>query len=630
MLQVNWLNYVLLIKRLLFILLLFQLSRFVFGLVNPATYHGELLPVFKAGLRYDITAICILNCLIILLHLYQGKHFFGDRYQLIISILSLIINSFALLFNTIDTGWFSYIQKRSTADVFGFLLAGKDVSNNLPQYLTDYWYLLLFWILMISALVLFERNLRRSVKRYPAEKMVFARIPFRILTAVLFLGVSILGFRGGIQLKPLSVQTAAKLVPSSSIPLVLNTPYTIIKSWNDQLLDEPEYMSLSEAEKILPIHSMSQPDSAFHPYNVVCIIMESFSFEHISYYNKGETTTPFFDSLLRSTQSWPNTFANAKRSIEGIPAVLTSLPALMDQPFINSAYNVNAVNSLASLLHPFGYHSGFFHGGNNGTMGFDNFTRLAGYDNYFGKNEYDGNAADFDGHWGIYDHSFFSFMIRKLNTWKEPFHAAFFSISSHHPYKVPDAYKHLIHPNDPPIQSGMRYADAALASFFNDAKKQAWYPNTIFIITSDHSGPAGTPYSSNRLGAYHIPLLIIAPGDSGAKIHPEIAQQCDILPTILHLLNYHGKYSSFGRNLLSSSKGWSVNYSTNSWELITDNYILLFDGEESTHLYSREDLLLKRNIIFTHKDVAKDLEVQLKAILQQYRHALIHNQLVKQ
>ncbi|MBK9320310.1 MAG: sulfatase-like hydrolase/transferase [Bacteroidetes bacterium] len=105
------------------------------------------------------------------------------------------------------------------------------------------------------------------------------------------------------------------------------------------------------------------PDSAFRPYNVVLIIMESFSFEHISYYNPGKSTTPFFDSLLRNTISFPNTFANAKRSIEGIPAVITSLPALMDQPFINSAYNVNKINSLASLLKPLGYRSGFFHGG---------------------------------------------------------------------------------------------------------------------------------------------------------------------------------------------------------------------------------------------------------------------------
>jgi phosphoglycerol transferase MdoB-like AlkP superfamily enzyme len=125
-------------------------------------------------------------------------------------------------------------------------------------------------------------------------------------------------------------------------------------------------------------------------------------------------------------------------------------------------------------------------------------------------------------------------------------------------------------------------------------------------------------------------LLFIIPGEEKNKVHLETAQQCDILPSVLHLLNYSGKYSSFGRNLFVSEKGWSVNYSNNSWQLITDQYILLFDGQESTHLYSREDIYLKKNLISIKSAAVPEMENFLKAILQQYRYALIHNQLVKQ
>ncbi len=627
MLSAKWFHYTILFKRLLFILLTFQVSRIAFVLQNPETFTDHWIPVILAGLRYDNTVIFILNAPLILLHLIQGKYLNSTSFQKFISTLLLTINSIALLFNVIDTAWFSYIQKRSTADIFSFIAAGDDVSNNLLQYLLDYWYLLFFYILLVLSLVIFENKIRKGIKKMREKELVLFPIPIRILLFILFGSISLIGFRGGIQLKPLSIQTAAKLVPSPSIPLVLNTPYTIIKSWNDQLLEDPDPSEIENSARIFPIHFNSHPDSVFRPLNVVLIIMESFSYEHISYYTAEKNNTPFIDSLLHNSLSWPNTFANAKRSIEGIPAIAASIPAWMDQPFINSAYNVNAVNSLASLLRPYGYQSGFFHGGNNGTMGFDNFTRLAGYDKYFGKNEYDGPEHDDDGHWGIYDHLYFSFMLRQLNTWKEPFHATFFSLSSHHPYKIPPGFDKKTDLNQSAIARSMSYADAALASFFESAKNQSWYQNTLFIITADHSGPADQAYCSNRLGAYHIPLLFILPFENKHRIHTETAQQCDIVPSVLHLLNYKGRYNAFGRDLFETNKGWSINYSNNSWELITDEYILQYDGQESTHLFSREDTLLQNNLIRKKREEVIELEKFLTAALVQYRYSLIHNRL---
>ncbi len=630
MIRSKWFHYILLVKRLAFILLLFQLSRLAFIAVNPETATDTFKSIFLASLRYDITAIFIINSLIILMQLFPGPYQYQPYYQQTIGFLLILLNGIALLFNVIDTAWFSYIQKRSTADVFAFIAGGEDVSNNLLIYIMDYWYLLVFWLLLLFSMIGFEKRIRLSIRTSEFKSTSFFSLPIRLVLFILLTGISIIGFRGGVQLKPLSVQSAAKLVHPSSIPLVLNTPYTIIKSWNDQILEEPDLLPIDTAEKIFQVHHPATNGKTLQAYNIVVVIMESFSFEHISYYHpEGIAITPFLDSLLLSSHAWPNTFANAKRSIDGIPAVISSIPALMDQAFINSAYNVNNINSLASLLKPFGYRSGFFHGGNNGTMGFDNFARLAGYDHYYGKNEYDGPANDYDGHWGIYDHAYFSFMIRQLNLWNEPFHAAFFSISSHHPYKIPEKYRDRIDLKMPPIQQGMTYADAALRSFFNEAKMQPWYKNTLFVITSDHSGPAGTPYSANRLGAYHIPLVFIIPGDSTPKVHWEIAQQCDVLPSVLQLIHYPGKYSAFGRDLFASSKGWSVNYSNNSWQLITDELILQFDGQESSHLYRRRDHLLKKNLLKKGDPSIREQERFLKAVLQQYRYGLIHNQLVR-
>ncbi|MBL7923903.1 MAG: LTA synthase family protein [Bacteroidia bacterium] len=609
---------------------LYQISRLVFGLTNPGTYTGELIPVFLAGLRYDLTAICIINLPFIAVHLYPGKYSYTSWFQGSVSAYFILINSIALLFNFVDAGWYPYIQKRSTFDVFSLVTTGNDVRNNIGQYLLDFWYLLLAWILCIIVLVYAEKSIRKHISMFSKEAIRFPSLPLRISTALLLLVLTTIGFRGGLQLKPLSIQAAAKMVPSSSIPLVLNTPYCLLKSMDDQLLEEPTFMPLGEAEKHFRLHRSHHPPVNFQAKNVILVIMESFSWEYISFYHPGKKTTPFLDSLMSVSACWPNCFANAKRSIEGIPAIVASFPALMDQSFINSAYNISKINSLARLLQPFGYTSGFFHGGNNGTMGFDNFSKLAGYQKYFGRNEYDGPPSDYDGHWGIFDHAYFSFMIRTLNTWTPPFHSIFFSVSSHHPYTLPAGFQQAAPAELSPVEKGTWYADASLRLFFQEAAKQVWYKNTLFIITADHSGPAGTPYSSNRLGAYHIPLIFYMPDTSMGAVHAETAQQTDILPSALHLLHYRGSVSAFGRNLFEGEKGWSLNYANNTWEIITDSYVLQHDGHEAGHFFNRKDSLLRHNLKGMNIPEEDTLTVFLKAILQQYQHGLIHNQLVKQ
>ena len=222
----RWIHYQLLFKRLILVIILFQLSRLVFGFANPSTISSDYFSIFLAGLRYDITTICILNLPVLLMHVYPAKFSFTANYQKIISILTISLNALALLFNYIDTGWFPFIQKRSTIDFFTLISTGDDLQNNIGIYLLDFWYLVLFWGLSLFALIYFENRFRKSVIA-SQNKNQFLPTHLRIGIAVLLIIFGTIGFRGGMQLKPLSIQAAAKMVPSNSIPLVLNTPYTL-------------------------------------------------------------------------------------------------------------------------------------------------------------------------------------------------------------------------------------------------------------------------------------------------------------------------------------------------------------------------------------------------------------------
>jgi phosphoglycerol transferase MdoB-like AlkP superfamily enzyme len=151
-----------------------------------------------------------------------------------------------------------------------------------------------------------------------------------------------------------------------------------------------------------------------------------------------------------------NAWSNGTKSIEGIPAILSSMPSWMDNPFINSLYCNNNTQSFPMLLKKEGYFSAFFHGGINGTMNFDAYSRNARFDKYYGKQEYN-NDADFDGYWGIWDEPFLQFVAKEIGTFKEPFFASIFTLSSHHPFNVPEKYKDLLPKGTLPIHQSVAY-----------------------------------------------------------------------------------------------------------------------------------------------------------------------------
>jgi phosphoglycerol transferase MdoB-like AlkP superfamily enzyme len=620
------LNFRLLLIRFLWLLLLFLICRLLFGWCNPDTYAGNITEILAAGTRYDLTAICILNFPLILIHLLPAATLAKKPLISLVSFLFMVVNSLAVLLNLIDAGWFEFTGRRSTADVFRFFATGDDVSRNLGQYLIDFWYLLLSWIIMALSLVWTDRKLTSLLKRNrdspKAGKLVYG------IAALSTILLGIIGIRGGIQLKPLSVQAAARMVPAPAIPLVLNTPYTIIKTINDKSMRRMDYMPPEQAEAVFNIRQSLGSNYDSIPTNVVLILLESFSAEFIGAYNpQKKSHTPFFDSLMQSGLCWPNCFANGKRSIEGIPAATSALPSLMDEAFISSRFNVNCVNSLASLLGRNGYSSAFFHGGNNGTMGFDNFTRLAGYEQYYGKDEYKGDEEDNDGNWGIFDHAFFRFTAQEIGRMKPPFHATLFSLSSHHPYTIPRAYKQRIPSGLDPVRASIAYTDIALQEFFEIASSQPWFKNTLFVLCADHTGPAQSEYYNRRLGMYKVPLIFYHPGRIRPELKSETAQQCDILPSILDYCGYTGNYVAFGKSLFRNGGRWAINYVNGSWQIIDNKHVLQFDGEQVTGMYNRTDSLLNSNIFNESGKEADSLSNLLKALLVQYSNGLNENRL---
>ncbi len=537
--------------------------------------------------------------------------------------------------NCLDCVYFPYTLKRTTADVFDLVSigGGGDFFRLLPNYLADFWYIFAIWALLMLALI-YLYNCTKGVLLPVGNRLTFYLKNTLYLAIVLIVGV--IGSRGGIQLRPINIISAGEYTTAQNIPLVLNTPFTILQTIGSEQLEIKEYYANDNVLKDIyyPVHQYhNQPDS-LQKKNVVIIILEGFSKEAMGLGNdtldhstyKGYT--PFLDSLCRLSWSFPKAFSNGKKSIEGIPAVLASLPNLMEKPYITSSYAGNTINSLPILLKPYGYQSAFFHGGTNGTMQFDAFASLAGFDKYYGRKEY-GNDADFDGNWGIWDEQFLQYTSHTLSTLKQPFVASIFTLSSHHPYAIPEKYKGKFDKGTVEIHESIGYADFSLKEFFAEASKTPWFSNTLFVITSDHSSATHYEYYQNSLGNLAIPIMYYD-GSERLKGQSEIiTQQIDILPSVLDYLKYPKPFFSFGESVFQpSAKHFDICYFNNVYQLIYNNILLQFNGEKVLAVYQLStDPYLRNNLINDPTISYLKQESLIKAILQTYFTRVINNQL---
>ncbi len=626
-------NLILLLKHLSFLLIAYSVCRLLFYWFNYSYFSdlssSQLLPLLFFGIRFDLSVIILTNSLFILLYVLPFAFRKNKVYRSILKWLFISVNSIGLFANCVDFTYFPYTLKRSNASVLNFFggSIGNDLTHLIPVLFRDYWYIFLIGFIFICLVIRFYNKVENSYSdkgnsfNYLTQNIVF----FTTLV------ISIVVYRGGFQLKPISTVTAGEYANVKNISLVLNTPFTILKTLEISTIEPSTTWKITDERELKktynPLHAGKRKD--FSKLNVIVIALESFSKEYIGVLNNRKTDcTPFLDSLIGESLTFTNAFSNGKTSIDGIPAIAASIPTWMYEPYITSIYGTNQINSLANTLKTQGYYTAFFHGGTNGTMGFDAFSNIAGYDNYFGRKEYN-NEKDFDGNWGIWDEEFLQYTANTINQKKQPFFATVFTLSSHHPYPIPNKYKTKFKDGILPIEKSIRYTDFALKHFFETARTMPWYKNTLFVLCADHTSVSSDPFYLNKIGNYSIPIIYYMANSNLKGLDTVTTQQIDIMPSVLDYLNYPQPYFSFGNSVFDTTvQHFAVTYNNNKYQLIQDNYVLQFDGDKATDLYNyKNDSLLKNDLIKEKSEQAKKMENHVKAIIQTYQQSLINNKM---
>lgn len=592
----------------------------------------NFLQLLWGGLQFDLSAMLYINTLYILMMIIPFDFRFRYGYREFARYLFFITNGLALVVNAADCIYYRFTLRRTSADVVRQFENEQNIAGLLFQFLIDYWYAVLFWIALVVMMVKLYNTVKIWGPQIKSRKMYYFSGFFALPLVTFFI---IAGIRGGFRhsTRPITLSNAGEFVNNPrDISIVLNTPFTLIRTVGKTKVQKADYFNEKElASLYTPVH-IPRDTAAFQRQNVVIIILESFSREFVGALNRQDADyvgyTPFLDSLIQHSKTFVNGIANGRKSIDGLPSVIGSIPSL-GVPYFLSPYSGNKINTLASLLEEEGYHTSFFHGAPNGSMGFNAFMNLAGADHYFGMDEYN-NDDDFDGLWGIWDEPFLQFYASRLNTFPQPFFTSFFSVSSHHPFEIPEQYTDSFRGGPLPIHRCVEYTDYSLRRFFETISRMPWYHNTLFVITADHtSSNILAPEYRTGWGLYSIPIIFFKPDNSLSSMEADIVQQVDIMPSVLGYLHYKKPYIAFGRDIFRElTPPVAFNYKDNAYQIFEDGFLLVFDGTRSLGLFNfMEDKLMKKNLLNEQPERLRKMEDRIKAVIQQYNNRLIGNNL---
>ena len=605
---------------------------YVVYMIGRLAYYVENLQYFnfsfdtiRGGLLFDTSAIVYTNALWIVLMLLPWRMDKPCKW------LFMTVNGLALAMNLADSVYFQYTMRRTTSTVFSEFSNEGNLGSIFGTEFLNHWYLVLLFAIIMFALWRLYAIPQRHHKANLASFLI--AIP-----------LCIAGARGGFTaaVRPITLSNANQYAQRpTDAALILNTPFALLRTIDINEFTIPDYFD-SEAEMAAiytPIHNVSNADStSFSKKNVVVLIIESFGREYIGALNRDldggryKGYTPCVDSLIAHSITFRYSFCNGRKSIDGMPSILSSIPMFIE-PFFLTPASMNDYTGLAGILAEEGYQTAFFHGAQNGSMGFEAFAKKTGFQRYFGRTEYEAarGTSDFDGTWAIWDEPFFQYYAEEMSKMKQPFMTALFSASSHHPFAIPDKYKQQFPEEHLPIQKCIRYTDMALGKFFATARKQPWFQNTIFVLTSDHTNQSDHAEYQSDLGGFCSPIIIYDPSHPEGRIEEKVAQQIDILPTVLGMMGYPKPYFGFGIDVLNTpaDKTWAVNYLNGIYQYVHYGYVLQFDGTNSKGIYKLDDRIMQHNLIGKVPQQSQ-MESELKAIIQQYMMRMTQNRLNSQ
>jgi len=580
------------VRLLIYWLAGFLIFRLVFIIYNirlirlAGISFGEVLHSFGAGFALDVATACYLLLIALVtdvLQLATGRNYFRSIKLVIIEIFTFVHGLISLA----ETGLYAEWQSKLTYKVFVYFRHPEEVVQTAP---TGVFLLLMgLWLILSLALLLTYTRLTRSEIKEIAKPKWLLVPGFLINVALLFLGA-----RGGLAAIPISISSVYfsqhNILNLAAVNPTYHFAANLLNAVNFKDHNPYEVMPRAEAEAIVSELFKLEKDTTLsilsNPRpNMVVLLLESFSADLIESLGGEPGITPNIAQLENEGLMFTNFYANANRSQQAIGSLIGGLPGLPVTTITNHPEKYHALPSLTRDLKKAGYHTSFYFGGQ---LNYGNIRSYLIYNEIDLLVEGKDLPARFErGKLGVHDGDLLPYFAFNLSELSQPFFSVVFTLSSHAPYDFPGPRPITWPQLERNHVNGAHYTDAAIGKFFELARQQPWYPNTLFVLVADHSKSTYRNHPLETFEYHKIPLLLLGPAlnDSlrGRKTDA-IFMNSDLPATLLKQLGLEADHFKWSRDMfnpyspqfayfeLNEGLGWKRPEGHFVWNRFADHY----------------------------------------------------------
>lgn len=555
------------VKRLKFLLLqllawivFFDLARLIFLLFHHSQ-TGQLslktiLLTFVYGFRMDLSMACyliLIPCLFVLLSIVIP--FF--RKSIVYTIYSGIILFSLLLIVFSDLEIYDEWGYRLDSTVLQYLSSPKEVMAS-TGHLPVFWIFLLFALTFGGLIFLYNRLTRKSIFLLQPKKegKLISALVIASFTALLIIPI-----RGGIQMQPMNPSWVYFSSNNFANISALNAPWNFFQDVMDKergIKNPYQYLSNQRSSEIVDsLYQSSKAhvqllDTSLGKPNVILIVWESFTAKVVGANLQGKEITPNINRLKNEGIFFSNIYASGDRTHKGMSAIFSGYPALPNTSIIRFPQKSAKLTLISNLFKQHGYSNNFFYGGDPNYDNYKSYLLHGEFDRITDKELF--SSKDEPTEWGALDGAVASYMQNDFKNWKQPFFNCWLTLTSHVPYKIPEAPIFSGDDETTKFLNSIHYTDEVIGKFIDDCKRQSWWKNTVIIITADHG--IRFPKSETVIRDFKIPVLWLGGATEKNKglVVDNLASQIDLSATLMKQLGWNTSLFPFSRDITDSTK----------------------------------------------------------------------------
>ncbi len=558
-------------------------NRELIGDTPPAVFAEA----FYNGLRFDLRVV-VYACAPLLIALLSTRAMLARVWQ---RVWLTIFASLTLFLGLAELDFYKEFHQRLNSLVFQYLQEDQATVmsmlwNGFPvaRYLIAWFVItgLLWWMF-----TLFDRASRTRTRSGAAGVRPKVAWYWRASVFFLCLLIAVIAARGHLrQGPPLRWGDAYTTESMFANQLGLNGTLTLFtaaqatfgphrdNTWqptmeDDQARQITRDMLLTPDDKLVDADSAAMrrvytppADGTLPIRNVVVILMESFAGHSVGALGAPGNITPYFDKLSKEGLLFDRFFSNGTHTHQGMFATMACFPNLPGFEYLmRTPEGAHKFSGLPQLLGGRGFDNLYVYNGNFQWDNQSGFFSNQGMTDFIGREDFV-DPVFMDPTWGVSDQDMFDRGAQELksNYGDKPFYALLQTLSNHTPYALPKdlpVEPVLIDGKENLHRTAMRYSDWALGQFFEKARKEPYFKETLFVVVGDHGFGGFDQVTEMDLQRFNVPLLLIAPGiqEKFGKVSHTVGTQVDIVPTIMGRLGGEVRHQCWGRDLLNLPEG---------------------------------------------------------------------------